>query len=135
MRLLPFALAALVFSSHGHAGEIVWRSPTSGTSQFVPPPPELAVDPAPVVVDFGISYGSARVRSGTAVSISPIWPSRGSKAGYLFSSADLPNELSLDLFSGVIRGRILAIGIYDFSVAISNDTGQSQTVPVVIIVE
>lgn len=126
-------LAALLLAFPVSAGQIVWRSPTTGTLTF--PPPEFEVDPAPVI-DFGISYGSAvRVRSGTSLFVSPIWPSRGPKTGYFFSSPDLPQSLTLDLSSGSIRGRISAIGIYDFSVAISNDTGQSQTVPVVIIVE
>lgn len=136
MRLLPVVLAAFVLSSSAYAGEIIWRSPTTGTLKFVAPPPELEVDPPPVAVDLGITYGSTvRVRFGTAISISPIWPSDGAKTGYLFSSPDLPDALSLDFFSGSIRGRISVVGTYDFSVTVSDDTGQLQAVPVAIIVE
>ncbi|CDZ73255.1 Hypothetical protein NGAL_HAMBI2610_48850 [Neorhizobium galegae bv. orientalis] len=127
-------LAALLLPFPVSAGQIVWRAPTTGTLTFVPPP-ELEVDPAPGVVDFGISYGSVRVRSGTGLFISPIWPSKGSKTGYSFSSPDLPQSLTLDLSSGSIRGRMSVAGTYDFSVTITDGTGQSQTVLITVVVE
>lgn len=135
MRLLLVALAALVLSSSAHAGEIIWRSPTTGTLKFVSPPPELEIPDPATPVDFGISYGSTRVRAGTSLYTSPIWSSGGLKTGYSFSSADLPSTLSLDLSAGLIRGRISVTGTYDFSVTISDGAGRSQTVPVAIIVE
>lgn len=127
-------LLALACAAPVSAGQIVWRSATTGALTFVQPPPELEVDPAPAA-DFGISYGSVRVRSGIAISASPVWPSSGSKTGYSFSIPDLPSSLTLDVSSGLIRGRISATGIYDFSVTILYGMGQSQTVPAAIIVE
>ncbi|WP_373427975.1 Ig domain-containing protein [Agrobacterium tumefaciens] len=53
----------------------------------------------------------------------------------MFSSPDLPAALSLDLSNGMIRGRIFDARRYEFSVTISNAAGQSQTVPVTILVE
>jgi hypothetical protein len=127
-------LVAVVLASPLSAGQIVWRASTAGVLKISEPPPELEVDPAPVV-NFGISYGSTRVRSGTSLSISPICSTCGSKTGYLFSSPDLPSSLTLDVSSGLIRGRIFVARTYDFAITVSDGTGQSQTVPAVIIVE
>jgi hypothetical protein len=135
MRLLLVALAALVFSSSAHAGEIIWRSPTTGTLTFVQPPPELETPDPNEPFDFGVSYGVTKVRAGTSLYTSPIWSSGGLKTGYSFASPDLPSTLSLDLSAGLIRGRISVTGTYDFSVTISDGAGRSQTVPVAIIVE
>lgn len=135
MRLLPAAVAALIVTSPAFAGEIIWRSPTTGTLTFVQPPPELETPDPNEPIDFGVSYGVTKVRAGTGLDISPIWPSGGLKTGYSFSSLDLPSTLSLDLSAGLIAGRISLTGTYDFSVTISDGVGQSQTVPVAIIVE
>jgi len=137
MRLLPVVFASFVVMSPAlaDAGEIVWRSPTSGTLTFVQPPPELESDPTPSA-DFGITYGAAiKVRPGTPLSFNPLWPSGLPQTGYMFSSPDLPAALSLDLSNGIIRGRIFDAHRYEFSVTISNAAGQSQIVPVAILVE
>lgn len=135
MRLLSAALlVALFFTAPASAEQFFFRSSTTGTISIVPPPPELDVDPGSGI-DFGISYGSVRIRSGTFVSISPILSSGRPKTGYSFSSPNLPDELVLDVSSGLIRGRLSMLGIHDFSVTISDGTGQSQTVPVTVVVE
>ncbi|WP_412064672.1 putative Ig domain-containing protein [Rhizobium sp. SYY.PMSO] len=134
MRLLPVALAALVLSSSAHASEIIWRSPKTGILKFVEPPPELEI-PDPVI-DFWVSDGATtKVRSGTSLAITPIWPAGSPRTGYTFSSPDLPSTLSLDLSNGLIKGRISIAGRYDFSVTISDRQGDSQTVPVGVLVE
>ncbi|MBY5484665.1 hypothetical protein HFO87_09290 [Rhizobium leguminosarum] len=135
MRLLPVAFAALIATSHAFAGEIIWRSPTSGTLKFVAPPPELEIPDTSTPIDFRISYDLTRVRSGTSLFISPVLPAGGSPTGYTFTSTDLPARLSLDPPSGLIRGRISIAGRYDFSVTISDGQGHSQTVPVGIVME
>ncbi|WP_086082455.1 Ig domain-containing protein [Rhizobium etli] len=134
MRLFPVTLAVFVLSSSAYAAEYIWRSRTTGTLKFVAPPPELEVHPAPVA-DFGISYGSTRVLSGTNLFISPLLLAGGLPTGYTFTSPDLPSMLSLDVSSGLIRGRISVAGRYEFSVVIADSTGRSQSVPIVIVVQ
>ncbi|MBN9981863.1 MULTISPECIES: putative Ig domain-containing protein [Rhizobium] len=134
MRLLLVALAALVFSSSAHAGEIIWRSPRTGTLKFVAPPPELEIHDPATPIDFGISYGSSRVRVGTSLYISPTWQDGRPQAGLTFTSPNLPATLALDLSSGLVSGRIPVAGQYDLSMVIADSSGRSQTVPVVIIV-
>jgi hypothetical protein len=135
MRLLSAVFAALILASPAMAGPFVWRAPTTGTLKFVEPPPELEIPDPATPIDFGISYGPTRVRSGTSLFISPIFPAGGSPTGYTFTSPDLPASLLLDLSSGLIRGRISIAGRYDFSVTISDGQGHSQTMPVGIVVQ
>lgn len=127
-------LLAIASAAPVSAGQIVWRASTAGVLEITAPPPPLEVDPAPVV-DFGISYGSTRVRPGTNLFISPIWSEGRPQPSYTFTSRDLPAPLSLDLSSGLIRGRIVTVGTYDFSVTISPAAGQSQTLAVTVVVE
>jgi hypothetical protein len=135
MRLLPAAVAALIVTSPAFAGEIIWRSLITGTLTFVQPPPELETPDPNEPFDLGVSYGVTKVRPGTSLFISPSWPSGHPKTGYTFASPDLPATLMLDLSTGMISGRIPAAGQYLFSVAISDSSGRSQTIPVTIIVQ
>ncbi len=138
MRLLLVALAGLVFSSSAHAGEILWRSPTTGTLKFVSPPPELETpDPVePQEPDLGVSYGVTKVRAGTTLSISPVWSNGHPQSEVTFASLSaLPTGIALDMLSGVIRGKIYTPGTYDFSVRATDGTGRSHMIPVGIIVE
>lgn len=137
MRLLPVALAALVFSSPAHAGEIIWRSPTTGTLKFVSPPPELETPVVPQEPDnLGASYGVTKVRAGTTLSISPVWSNGHPQSDVTFASLSAPpTGVVLDMLSGVIRGKIFVSGSYDFSIRVTDGAGRAQMIPVRIIVE
>jgi hypothetical protein len=136
MRLLPVVFAAIVLTSPALAGNIVWRSPASGTLVFAKSPPELAIpDPSEPEPDFGVVYGTVKVRAGTSLFIWPRGPSGFAPTGYLFSSQDLPATLTLDVSLGVIRGKISVAGRCDFSVLVADGSGRSQLVPVAVIVE
>ncbi|MBB3408522.1 hypothetical protein FHT87_002425 [Rhizobium sp. BK316] len=138
MRLLPTVLAAAMLTSPAFAGQIVFRPVTTGTLQFVAPPPELETpDPVePQEPDFGVSYGVTNLRAGTTLSISPVWSSGHPQSEVTFASLSaLPTGIVLDMLSGVIRGKIYVPGTYDFSVRVTDGTGAAQMVLVAIIVE
>ncbi|MDX0409900.1 hypothetical protein GOC69_03450 [Sinorhizobium medicae] len=62
--------ATILIASSASAGEIVWRSPTSGTLTAVSdpaPPPTEPEQPA-----FGIRYEPISVAAGTSVIIKPV---------------------------------------------------------------
>jgi hypothetical protein len=69
MRKVIFAAAILIASS-ATAGEIVWRSPTSGTLTAVSDPVTPPTEPEQPA--FGIRYEPMQVVAGTSVNVKPV---------------------------------------------------------------
>lgn len=97
--LKAISIATIMIASNAAAGEIVWRSPSSGTltavSDPVPPPTE------PEQPAFGIRYEPISVAAGTSVIIKPM----GDVLGYTFSLGQtLPPGLTFDPSTGRVVG-------------------------------
>ena len=110
------AIAVILSASSASAGEIVWRSPTSGTltavSDPVPPPTE------PEQPAFGIRYEPISVAAGTSVIIKPV----GDVLGYTFSLGQtLPPGLIFDSPTGRIVGVAAVAGNHSITVRAEKD--------------
>lgn len=112
-------IAAILITSSATAGEIVYRSPTSGTltaiSDSVPPlEPE---QPA-----FEVRYEPIQVAVGASIGVMPV----GDIGGYVFSAQDpLPPGLILDPATGKIAGRAIVAGVYDMIIRAVKDGSSS----------
>ena len=105
------SIATILIASTASAGEIVWRSPTTGTLTAIADPsptqPELE-QPA-----FGIRYDPISVAVGTSISLTPI----GDTGGYTFAARNpLPPGLALDPATGKIVGVAAITGDHDITV-------------------
>lgn len=121
MRKVIFVATVLTASS-ATAGEIVWRSPTSGTLTTVsdPAPPLEPEQPA-----FAIRYEPLQVAAGTFISITP----SGDTNGYVFGAqAPLPPGLVLDAPTGKITGFVPIAGIYSIAIRAEKDGSYSDLV-------
>lgn len=110
MRKVIIVVTILIASS-ASAGEIVWRSPTSGTLTAVSDPvlpPGEPEQPA-----FGIRYEPISVAAGTSVIIKPV----GDVTGYSFSlGQSLPPGLIFDSNTGRIVGVAAVAGSHNVTV-------------------
>ncbi|CAK7257004.1 MAG: Ig domain-containing protein [Rhizobiaceae bacterium] len=121
MRKVIF-VAVILIASSATAGEIVWRSPTSGTLTPVsdPAPP---LEPEQSV--FGIRYEPIQVAAGTVVYAMPI----GDVSGYVFASGNpLPPGLTLDPITGKITGLAAVAGNYNVTIRAQRDGFYSEMV-------
>jgi|GEM_PF-3203196 len=117
--LKAISIATILIASNAAAGEIVWRSPTSGTLTAVsdPVPPLEPEQPA-----LGIRYEPIQVAAGTSISLTPI----GDTGGYTFAARNpLPPGLALDTATGKIVGLAAVAGVYDITIRAAKDSSSS----------
>ena len=117
--LRAISIAVVLIATNAAAGEIVWRSPTSGTLTAVsdPAPPLEPEQPA-----FGIRYEPTQVGAGASISVMPV----GDISGYVFSAQDpLPPGLILDAATGKITGRAIVTGNYNITIRAQKDGSYS----------
>ncbi|MQB35701.1 hypothetical protein DXT97_02560 [Agrobacterium tumefaciens] len=92
------SIAAVLLVTDATAGEIVWRSPTSGTLAATSEP---ALPTEPEQPAFNLHYEPISVAVGTSVVIKPV----GNVTGFKFSvSQPLPPGLIIDPSTGRIVG-------------------------------
>lgn len=114
MLKLIFAATAMIASS-ASAGEIVWRSPTTG---LLPAISDSAPPTEPEQPAFGIFYEPISVSAGVSVFIKPV----GDVSGYSFSvSQPLPPGLMFDPSTGRIVGVAAVTGNHDIIVRATKD--------------
>jgi len=110
MLKLLFA-ATILIGSTASAGEIVFRSPTSGTLTAIADP--APTQPEPDQPAFGIRYETISVAVGTSISFTPI----GDTGGYTFAALNpLPPGLALDNATGKIVGVAAITGNHNIAV-------------------
>lgn len=110
------SIAAILITSSATAGEIVWRSPTSGTLTAAAGPVTPPTEPEQPA--FGIRYEPISVAAGTSVIIKPV----GDVSGYTFSlGRALPPGLLFDSAAGRIVGVAAIRGNHDFIVRALKD--------------
>lgn len=127
-------LLALACASPVSAGQIVWRAATAGVLQITDPPPPLEVDPPPVEVgNFGIFYGSTKVRANTSLMIQSLSQNGFPGAGYTYTAASMPIGAKLDASTGMISGKIAVTGIYAISITVEKD-GKQDVITATIVV-
>lgn len=125
MLKLIFAAAILITSS-ASAGEIVWRSPTTGTLTAISDP--VPTEPGEPT-GLGVTYPALSVTAGKPFSVSP---SGGTGGGYEFSASGLPAGLILSP-DGRLAGVLMTAGAYSFEVAVKRG-GDFERVSVSIVV-
>lgn len=104
-------ITAVLFATDAVAGDIVWRSPTTGLLTAISEPVSIPSEPEQPA--FGIYYDPVSVSSGTSVVIRPI----GDVTGYSFSvSQPLPPGLLFDSATGRIVGVAAVTGKHDITV-------------------
>ncbi|WLD95797.1 putative Ig domain-containing protein [Agrobacterium leguminum] len=109
-------ITAILFATDAVAGEIVWRSPTTGILTAISEPVSTPSEPEQPA--FGIYYEPVSVSTGTSVVIKPI----GDVAGYSFSvSQPLPPGLMFDPSTGRIVGVAAVMGNHDIIVRATKD--------------
>lgn len=107
--------ATILIASSASAGEIVWRSPTTGTLAATSEP---ALPTEPEQPAFGIRYEPISVAAGSVVSVTPI----GDINGYVFSTRKpLPPALTLNPATGKIAGLAAVAGRYDVTIRVQKD--------------
>ncbi|WQO64673.1 Ig domain-containing protein [Sinorhizobium medicae] len=112
--------ATILIASNASAGEIVFRSPASGTLAAIS-------DPAPTQPEqeqpaFGIRYEPIQVAAGTSISVMPI----GDVSGYTFAAQNpLPPGLALDTTTGKIVGLAAVTGNYSVTIRAQKDGAYS----------
>ncbi|WP_342637332.1 putative Ig domain-containing protein [Rhizobium leguminosarum] len=121
-KIVIAALSASFITSPVAAGQIFWRSPTSGV---------LAITAANTPADFGLSYGSVNVRAGTNLALTPMSRDGGNVHGFTFAASGLPAGIVVDPATGRIGGKLFIVGTVSFDV-IASRNGQQQTLSVVI---
>lgn len=108
-------IAAILITSNATAGEIVWRSPTSGTLAVISEP---ALPTEPEQPSLNLYYQPVSVSAGMSVLIKPV----GDVSGYLFSvSQPLPPSLLFDSATGRIVGVAAVTGNHDITVRAMKD--------------
>lgn len=126
--LRAISIATILIASTASAGEIVFRSPTSGTLAAIADPapsqPELE-QPA-----FSIHYDPIRVVAGSVVNVMP----SGDVIGYSFALRQpLPPGLTLDPVTGKIAGLAAVAGSYSVTIRATKE-GESSDLMIAIIV-
>lgn len=115
MHRVIFSITIMIASSVT-AGEIVWRSPTSGTLAAISEPEPLPSEPGQPA--FGIRYEQTSVSAGTAVIIKPV----GDVTGFTFSiDQTLPPGLTFDWKTGRIVGVSPVAGNHSIIVRAAKD--------------
>ncbi|SNB71865.1 MULTISPECIES: putative Ig domain-containing protein [unclassified Agrobacterium] len=113
--LKAISIAILIVSS-ASAGEIVWRSPASGTLTAVTVPATPSTEPEQSSA--GIYYEPISVSVGTSVVIKPI----GDVSGHTFTlKQTLPPGLILDSKTGRIVGVAAVAGNHDITLRAAKD--------------
>lgn len=88
-------IAAVLIASNATAGEIVWRSSTSGTLSVASDPAPPPTEPGQPALD--LRYETIRMAAGTVVNAMLI----GDVSGYAFAAGNpLPPGLTLDPITG-----------------------------------
>jgi hypothetical protein len=114
MLKILFASTILITSS-ASAGEIVWRSPTSGTLVAISEP---ALPTEPEQPSLNLYYEPVSISAGMSVLIKPV----GDVSSYSFSvSQPLPPGLLLDSSTGRIVGVAAVVGNHDITVRATKD--------------
>ncbi len=114
--LKVISIAAILIASSATAGEIVWRSPTSGTLTAVTIPVTPPTEPEQPA--FNLHYEPLQVVAGTSVVIKP----EGDVTGFKFSvSQPLPPGLIFDQSTGRIVGVAAVAGNHDITVRAMKD--------------
>lgn len=119
MMLKAISVVAVLLATDATAGEIVYRSPTSGTLTAISDstPPLEPEQPA-----FEVRYEPVQVAVGASISVIPV----GDIGGYVFSAKDpLPPGLILDPTTGKIAGRAIVAGFYDITIRATKDGSSS----------
>jgi len=120
--------AMMLIASNTSAGEIVFRSPTSGTlAAIVDPAPTQPEPEQPVLA---IRYEPVSVSAGASVLITPV----GDVSGYSFSvSEPLPPGLLFESATGRIVGVAAIRGNHDFIVrALKNGFSEDLVLSIII---
>lgn len=114
--LKVISVVAILIASSATAGEIVWRSPTSGTLAAISEPEPLPSKPNQPA--FGIRYEQTSVSAGTSVIIKPV----GDVTGFTFSiDQTLPPGLTFDWKTGRIVGVAAVAGNHSITVRAAKD--------------
>ncbi len=109
------SIAAVLLVTDATAGEIVWRSPTSGTLAAIS---ESALPTEPKQPSVNLYYEPVSVSAGMSVLIKPV----GDVSGYSFSvSQPLPPGLLIDSSTGRIVGVAAVVGNHDITVRAMKD--------------
>lgn len=117
------SIATILIASNAAAGEIVFRSPTTGA--LAAPAVSEPAQPA-----FGIRYEPIQVAAGTSIGVVPI----GDISGYAFAARNpLPPGLTLDPATGKIAGLAAVAGNYNVTVRVAKDDSYSDLVISIII--
>lgn len=118
--------ATILIASTASAGEIVWRSPTTGTLSASAPVPPLEPDEP----TFGIHYEPIRVVVGSVVNVIP----SGEVFGYSFALRQpLPPGLILDPATGKIAGLAALAGSYSVTIQATKEGVSSDLVMAIIV--
>lgn len=127
MLKLIFAATVLIAST-ASAGEIVFRSPTSGTLAAIADPAPM--QPEPDEPAFGIHYEPIRVVAGSVVNVMP----SGDVIGYSFALRQpLPPGLTLDPATGKIAGLAAVAGNYIVTIQATKEGKSSDLVMAIIV--
>ena len=109
-------ITAILFATEAVAGEIVFRSPTSGTLAAIAHP--APTQPEPEQPSLNLHYERVSVAAGTSVSIKPV----GDISGCTFSlDRSLPPGLMFDPPTGRIVGVAAVTGNHSITVRAVKD--------------
>lgn len=130
MKTIIMAALAASLTTSAFAGEVVWRSTSTGVLSTVSAPPDPdengGVDPS---TDFGISYLVMTTALAKPLTITPSGPT----SGVLFEAVDgLPPGLVMDNRTGKIVGVVVQAGTHTINIRLIK-AGAVQIVPVVIV--
>ncbi|MEY9782042.1 putative Ig domain-containing protein [Sinorhizobium fredii] len=119
--LKAFSIAIILFASSAAAGEVVWRSPTTGIISVASNSVEPSL-PEPEEPAIGIHYEPMHVAAGTSVNIKPV----GDVTGFSFMLRQpLPVGLILDPTNGRIVGVAVQRGNYSIAIQATKEGGYS----------
>ncbi len=111
--LRELSIAVILSASSATAGEVVWRSPTTGIISDASNSVEPSL-PEPEEPAIGIHYEQMQVAAGTSVNIKPV----GDVTGFSFTlKQSLPVGLILDPTSGRIVGVAAQRGNYSVTIS------------------
>lgn len=135
MKTIVMAALVVAFTtSTTLAGNVIWRSNTTGVLSVVSAPDSSTPDPDEnggenPSTDFGISYAVTTTALAKPVTITPTGPT----SGVAFDAVDdLPPGLILDNRTGQIVGVVVQSGTHTINIRLVK-AGTYQVVPVVIV--